>query len=73
MAEMVIATRQAVSLNGFSANTNKAIPRKTGIKHEDRIRKRIWTMVPVGSKEKDGVWDVYNAVNIMVGNYLKNF
>lgn len=25
MAEIVIATRQAISLNGFSARTNKAI------------------------------------------------
>lgn len=32
MAEIVIATRQAVSLNGFSARKNKAIPRKAGMR-----------------------------------------
>lgn len=38
MAEIVIATRQAVSLNGFSARRNKAISRKVGIKHESRYQ-----------------------------------
>ena len=31
MAEIVIATRQAASLNRFSARRNKAIPRKAGM------------------------------------------
>lgn len=38
MAEIVIRTRQAVSLNGFSARRNKAISRKVGIKHESRYQ-----------------------------------
>ena len=34
MAEIVIATRQAVRLNRFSARRNKAISRKAGMKNE---------------------------------------
>lgn len=52
MAEIVIATRQAASLNRFSARRNKAIPRKAGINMKIGYAKESGIWFPLSAKKK---------------------
>ena len=52
MAEIVIRTRQAASLNRFSARKNKVIPRKAGISMKIGYAKESGIWFPLSAKKK---------------------